>query len=203
MVAAAAGADGGLFERAQARRRLARIPDPGRVVTARIEERVDERPHAGRDSRKVTEEVERRALGGEDRRQWAPHDADGGARRDERALTHRPLDVDALVDLAEGLGGACRTREDATGAHHELGLGVRVGRHQRRREIADRREIFGQSPSDRIAHCVQWRMKVRIGAAHRQLRPRLSCLSAVSMDSADATTRLRSGSCNDGLIWTT
>src|SRR5258708_26038382 len=103
MVAAAAGAHGGLFERAQARRRLARIPDPGRVVTARIEERVDERPHAGRDSRKMTEEVERRTLGGEDRRQRAPHDADGGTGRDKQALAHLPLQSDSLLAPSEGL----------------------------------------------------------------------------------------------------
>ena len=166
MVAPATGAHCGLLERPQSRRRLASVPDPRRIVTSGVTQHDDERPHARGDAREVAEEVERGALGREDRRQRAAHATDDGARANERTFVGSPFDLDSFVDLTEGLGGAAGAGEHAGDAHHELGIGAGCGRQQRRRQVAERSEVFGQRPGNCIAHGMQRRMNIRIGLPH-------------------------------------
>ncbi len=106
VVPAAAGPHRRLLERAQAGRRLAGVPDRGPRRGG-----VDEAAGEGGDAGEVAEEVQRGALGGEDRRQRAG-DACRRAcparrRRRRRPPTRRST---AGVELGEGLGRARASR---------------------------------------------------------------------------------------------
>ena len=88
MVRTAAGPDRRLLERAQPRRGLAGVPHAcGR---SGVGHDVDEATGEGGDARQVAEEVQRRALGGEDRRQPARHFAEGLAGLQRVTVGGRP-----------------------------------------------------------------------------------------------------------------
>ena len=144
VVPGAAGPDGGLLERPQARRGLAGVPDPERRGG------VDERPGAGGDAAQVAEEVEGRALGREDRGQRTGHDAEDLPGRDLLAVVDLPDHVDLAVDLAEGLRGARGAGDDAVGAHHELRPALGRCRQERRAQVSQRQEVLVERPADQI-----------------------------------------------------
>ena len=152
VVHAAAGAYGRLLERAQAGERLARVPDAG-ATARRVRRGVDEAAGQGGDPREVAEEVQRGALGGEDRRERALDGADDVA---------APATASPSVDL-QSTTTAVSTCAKASVAHAvpastpALAGDERrprpcfAGVEQRRRDVAERPEILGERASDRVA----------------------------------------------------
>ena len=94
VVDAAAAAHGVLLQRAEARGRLAGVPDPG----VRAGERVDPAGGGGRDAREVAEEVQRGALGGEQRRHRAVHREQYVVPGDPVAVGGLPLHLHGRTD---------------------------------------------------------------------------------------------------------
>ena len=119
VVGAAAGADGGLLEEAEAGEGLARIEDadPGVGLVGRL----DEAGREGGDAGEVAEEVQRSALGGEDRAQGPADIEDGVAGFELVTVVCVPFEVEGGADAAEGLVRAGAAGEDAAwrgpGAH--------------------------------------------------------------------------------------
>ncbi len=108
MVATSAGAGGGLFEAAQAGRGLAGIPDADATVGD-----LHELIHPGGNARQMAHEVERRALGGQDRRERSLDVGNNRTGLELITIVEVPGDFDAGIDLAERLGGAQTSRESA------------------------------------------------------------------------------------------
>jgi hypothetical protein len=100
----------------------------------------------------VAEEVERRALGREDRGQRAGDPGELLAGGQPVAVVGRPLDVQALVQLPERLGRAAPAGEHAVGPGHEQRGGLQRRRQQGRGEVAERRQVLGQGAGDGLAH---------------------------------------------------
>ena len=163
VVAGAAGADRRLLERAQPRRRLARVPDASRA--ARAAASANRRVRVAMPER-WQRKFERGALAGEDRRQRPADRAERRARRGRGAVDPRPDDLHRGVELCEDLGGAGRAGDDPRLARDEVGRGRRVGREQRGGEVAQRGEVLGQRTRDGLAH----REQVGVGDGHGDQR---------------------------------
>ena len=134
----AAGPHGRLLERAQARRRLAGVEHRHRRVALvrRRDELRGERGHA----RQAPEEVQRRALGGEDRPQRPGHLQHRVARRParrRRSASQRQLELGAD---ARGTSRWRSRRPASTPARRarSANCAVHVLGHQRRRQVAAR-----------------------------------------------------------------
>ncbi len=143
VILAAAAADGVLLREAQARQCLARIED----ARARAGDDLDECARRRCGARERLEEVQRRALAGDDAARRPAKLADDGVRRYRSAVRGAPVDGDSRIQLPKRLvepraAAQCRglARDDARDR-------ARVGRDQLRREIAVA-EIF----RDRAAH---------------------------------------------------
>ena len=115
MVGTTAGAHGRLLERSQSGSRLAGVPDP-RSVAAGDHELVRE----GGNARQVSEEVQSRAFGRQDRCQWARHVCDHLFGVDVVAVVRRPVDHHGGVDLRECFGRARLPRQHARCPDHEI-----------------------------------------------------------------------------------
>ena len=150
MVGTAAGSDRRLLERAQAGRRLARVPD-ARVPSGRLGG-VDELAGQRRDAREVAEEVQRRPLGGEDRSERTAHSAEHLLRVEVITVHREPRDRDRCVDLCERLGRARGTGEHARRRGTTKSADAcRLGRQQRRRDVTEGREILVERAGHRSA----------------------------------------------------
>ena len=88
------------------------------------------------DARQVAEEVERGALGGEDRAQRARHLHDRVAGRHLGAVGHVPDELERGVDLPEGLDGAGPPGQHAVCRARNAKWAVTSAGHQRRRQVA-------------------------------------------------------------------
>ena len=116
MVAAAAHAHGVLLERAQAGRRLARAGDarPG------AGDGVDDAAGGGGDAAQPAEEVERRALAGEQRRARAAHVGERGPGRDARAVGDAQISkLDRGIEQREGPRRQLEAGDAAGAAGHD------------------------------------------------------------------------------------
>ena len=82
--------------------------------------------------------------------------------RDGVAVRRRPRQLDGGVELREHLGGAERPRQHAVVARDEVGDGTGAVGQERRRQVAQRRQVLGQGQRDRGAHGVE----VGIGEHH-------------------------------------
>ncbi len=143
MVAATTGPDRGLLETPQARSRLAGVPDPGR---ARLGRGRDERSREGGDAGEVAEEVERGSLGGQHRGETTRHRADHLSRAEtpEPSVSAQSTKIVGSI-WREGLGGRGAARHDAVVAGDESRHGAGLGVHQRGREVAEGRQVLGES----------------------------------------------------------
>src|SRR6266542_4366959 len=106
MIYAATGAYSRLLEGAKTGRGLPRVADPG--VAGR---RPNEPSGHGGDARQMTQEVQRRALGGKYRRERPLDGGDVGARLQLLAVVQGPAQDDRRIDLREGLTGAQPPRQ--------------------------------------------------------------------------------------------
>ena len=147
-------------------RGLAGVEHPGGGVGGG--DGVDEPTRHGGHPRQVAEEIERGALGGEDR----PHRARHLGHHRPR---HEPLPVGHAASRRPRLGSTCakassahsRPASDPVGARHDpgparLGLG-----HEHGREVPERADVLGQRPRHRLAHGAAG----RVGRARRRPRP--------------------------------
>ena len=201
MVHRAAGPHRGLLQRPQPGRRLAGVPHPQPGPAASTNARV-----LVAMPREVAEEVERGALGGEDRcqrpgdRGRAPSPASTSV-----AVGHQPGARRCAASTWRKVSSThARAGDHAGGAGHELGLavapagsradvrspsGVRSSSRARRprrarHRSADREPSVQPATSVRsLATC--WSRRRR--REQRQPSPRASCLSAVSTLTAEAT----------------
>src|SRR6185436_1889075 len=136
VVAAAAGADGVLLERAKAGGGLAGADDAG----VGAGDGVDDAAGGGGDAGEVTEEVQRDALASEDRAGRALPICEGGAGVDDVAVGRTRVEADARVEQCEH---PCR--------HLEAGDAARAARHDATGEVLRRRhdrvggEVAGES----------------------------------------------------------
>ena len=145
MVGPTAGAHSRLLEAAQPWGGLAGVPDAGGTADCGG---VDEGAGPGGDAREVPQEVQRRALRREDRRQGPAHRGERLARSDGVAVVHVPRERHGRVDLGEGLGGAGTAGDDTRVAGHEGRVGGEVVGEQRRGEIAERGEVLVEGTAD-------------------------------------------------------
>ena len=143
VVHAAAGPHRGLLQRPQPGGRLAGVPDAGPAVG-----RPHEPPGEGGHARQVAQEVQRGALGGEDRGQRPVDPAQHLAGPDLGAVVGGPVQLGRRVDLAEGLAHAAAAGDHALLAGHEGGPGPGPFRHQAGGEVAQRADVLGQRPGD-------------------------------------------------------
>ena len=128
MVVATARAHRGLLERAQAGRRLARVED----LRAGAAHGGDERGGAGGDARQALQEVQRRALGREDRRGRRAHAQHHVARGYDLAIVDRPQ-FRLGRERRERGPGRRRTGDDTRCLGHDVRTASprRIDRHPR------------------------------------------------------------------------
>ena len=138
---ATAGAHRVFLDRAQPRRRLARIDDR----RLRVSDRVDDRPRHRSDAAHPAHEVQRRTLGRQQAARRACEAGDDVARRDDAAVGFLDVERDRGVDQREG-----ETREIEPGDHTRLARAdgearTRVGGHDRvGGEVAGAAEVLAQ-----------------------------------------------------------
>ena len=108
----------------------------------------------------MAEKVEGAALGGEQRPEGARDPGDHAARRHLLAVVEHDLAGERRVDLVADLEHAARPGDDAGMARHEGGPCGRVGRQQRRRQVAERQQVLREGERDRGADRHDRRMDV-------------------------------------------
>ena len=128
MVRAAAAGDGELVEPPQARRGLARVED----LDARALDRRDVPAGGGGDARHPLQQVERGALGGQDRAGRALDPGDRARRvRNALAFADQHLHLGGRVEPAHDLVGHRQAAHDSRLAHDDVGDRRQLGRHGR------------------------------------------------------------------------
>ena len=145
MIAAAADADRIFFDRAQARRCLARADD----LRLGVPDRRNHGRRRGGNSAQAAQEIQRNPF----RRQNAPRRAgDGGdhvARRQSRAIIAFYTHLDGRIDQLEGEPSQIEARDNAGLARHQKCRGAAVHWHNGvGRQIAGAAEIFEQAPCE-------------------------------------------------------
>ena len=133
----AAGTHRRLLEGTQAGQGLAGLED------ADVARELDELPREAGDPGEVAQEVQRRALAGEDRPQRTFEPTDRLTLHDRRTVGLGPRDAHGRIELRERLGGARDAGEHTGGARDEVGDGAIVVRQQRGAQVAQRTDVVG------------------------------------------------------------
>jgi hypothetical protein len=126
MIAGAAAAHGVLLRQAQARDRLARIEDD----RARSLDGADKAGCGCGRRRQRLQEIQRRALGSQDRACLARKPANGGSCSDAVAVATGPVKRDRAIELAKGLVEPVPAADDGGVARNYRGGRLRVRRNQ-------------------------------------------------------------------------
>ena len=123
VVAAAAARDRVLLERAQPGRRLARVEDLGAGALDGVHVPARERGDAG----EAAEEVERRALAGQDRRGAAREARDDRPAVDRVAVGGERFEAQVGIERVEDVAGDVEAADDAGLLHEDLRRAGRIG----------------------------------------------------------------------------